>query len=42
MGLLADTKMYMQKPESRTLLNAGLTGLGLLPFVPYGVGRTKK
>jgi hypothetical protein len=33
-GLVADADMYMNDPESRTLLNAGLTAAGLIPFVP--------
>lgn len=32
-GLAADAKMYMQRPEERTLGNAGLTLAGILPFV---------
>ena len=33
-GLYADLDTMARKPEERTWLNAGLTGLGLLPFVP--------
>jgi hypothetical protein len=33
-GLLADARRYVQEPESRTLGNFALTGLGMLPFVP--------
>jgi hypothetical protein len=33
-GLVADADMYMNDPESRTLLNAGLTAAGLIPYVP--------
>jgi len=34
MGLLADADMYANDPESRNLLNYGLSTLGVLPFVP--------
>jgi hypothetical protein len=33
-GLLGDIAMYQQDPSTRTPLNFGLTGLGLLPFFP--------
>lgn len=33
-GLAADAKMYMQRPEERTLGNLGLSMAGLLPLVP--------
>lgn len=33
-GLMADADMYINDPESRTLLNAGLSAAGLIPFVP--------
>jgi len=33
-GLLSDARMYQTQPESRGLLNYGLTALGMLPFVP--------
>ena len=33
-GLLADINMFVDDPESRTLLNGLLSGLGVLPFVP--------
>ena len=33
-GLLADANMYYNEPEERTLVNAGLSSLGILPFVP--------
>lgn len=33
-GLLADAQMFAQEPEARTPLNAGLSAMGLLPFVP--------
>ncbi|MEL0099989.1 MAG: GNAT family N-acetyltransferase, partial [Opitutae bacterium] len=33
-GLLADARMYQTNPESRGLLNYGLTALGILPLVP--------
>lgn len=41
MGLAADLNRYRTEPESRTLPNFGLTGLGLLPFVP-GMTSMKK
>lgn len=34
MGLAADLHRYETDPESRNWLNYGLTGLGLLPFMP--------
>ena len=34
MGAVSDMHRYAQFPEERTLLNYGLTGLGLLPFIP--------
>lgn len=34
MGLAADLNRYRTEPESRTALNFGLTGLGLLPLMP--------
>jgi len=33
-GLLSDARMYQTQPESRGLLNYGMTLLGVLPFVP--------
>lgn len=33
-GLLADAEMFITEPETRTPLNAGLSLLGLAPFVP--------
>mgnify|MGYP003689646015 CR=1 FL=1 len=33
-GLLSDARMYQTQPESRGLLNYGLTALGVLPFIP--------
>ncbi|NOY72199.1 MAG: hypothetical protein GXP14_07450 [Gammaproteobacteria bacterium] len=33
-GLVADADMFINDPESRTLLNAGLSAAGLIPFVP--------
>jgi len=33
-GLAADALMYKNKPESRNMLNFGLTGVGMLPFIP--------
>jgi len=43
-GLLADLEMYSEDPESRSLGNYALTGMGLLPFVPSvsGVIKTRK
>lgn len=37
-GLAADALMYKNKPESRNMLNFGLTGLGALPLVPAMAG----
>lgn len=37
-GLAADALMYKNKPESRNMLNFGLTGLGVLPLVPAMAG----
>lgn len=34
MGLAADLNRYRTEPESRNMLNFGLTGLGLLPLIP--------
>lgn len=33
-GLLGDVQMYRDDPESRGLLNYGMSAAGLLPFVP--------
>jgi len=33
-GLLADGKMYVTEPQSRTLANAGLTAAGIIPGIP--------
>lgn len=33
-GLIADALMFKNEPKSRTLGNAALSGLGVLPFVP--------
>jgi len=33
-GLLSDARMYQTQPESRGLLNYGLTALGVLPLIP--------
>jgi len=33
-GLVADADMFINDPESRTLLNVGLSAAGLIPFVP--------
>lgn len=41
-GLGADASRFYNEPESRTPLNFGLAALGLLPFVPSGVGAVKK
>ena len=41
MGLLADADMYANEPESRNLLNYGLSALGVLPFVPSLAKRGK-
>lgn len=41
MGLLADADMYANDPESRNLLNYGLSALGVLPFVPNASGVVK-
>ena len=40
-GLALDADMYANNPESRTLGNFAMSGLGLLPFVPGAVGMTK-
>lgn len=40
-GLLADADMYANEPESRNLLNYGLSALGVLPFVPNASGVVK-
>ncbi len=37
LGLLGDMQQYVEQPESRGLLNYGLSALGLLPFIPAGV-----
>lgn len=42
MGLAADLNRYKDDPSSRTWGNFGLTGLGLLPFVPSMTGIAKK
>lgn len=34
LGILGDAQMYIENPEERTALNYGLSGAGLLPFVP--------
>src|SRR5687767_3158774 len=34
LGLAADLNRYKNEPESRNWFNFGLTGLGLLPFMP--------
>jgi hypothetical protein len=41
-GLLADARRFVQEPQSRTALNFGLAGLGLLPVVPGGLGGAVK
>jgi predicted GNAT family acetyltransferase len=41
MGLAADLNRYKDDPSSRTWGNFGLTGLGLLPFVPGMTGIAK-
>jgi hypothetical protein len=33
-GLIADLKMYREHPDERTWKNAGMTALGILPFIP--------
>ena len=40
-GLLADADMYYNEPEQRTLLNLGLSSLGVLPLVPPVVSMRK-
>ena len=40
-GILGDLEMYRQNPEERTMANFGLSGLGLLPFVPSAMGSIK-
>lgn len=42
LGLAADASRFYNEPESRTPLNFGLAALGMLPFVPSGVGAVKK
>ena len=37
-GLAADAAMYANYPEERTMLNAGMSLAGLLPFVPGAAG----
>lgn len=37
-GLLGDVTGMVKRPEDRTWANAGLAALGLLPFVPAGMG----
>jgi hypothetical protein len=37
-GLLGDAAMYAAKPEERTLGNAAMTMLGMLPFFPSALG----
>ena len=37
-GLAADAAMYAAYPEERTMLNAGMSLAGLLPFVPGAAG----
>lgn len=41
-GLAADGYRYATDPESRTLGNVALTGLGALPFVPSFAGMARK
>lgn len=41
LGLIGDAQMYYEQPKERTMLNYGLSGLGLLPLVP-SVGGTMK
>ncbi len=36
-GLVSDLDTYINEPESRTWTNFGLTGIGVLPFVPGGM-----
>jgi hypothetical protein len=38
-GLLGDAAMYAAKPEERTMGNAALTALGVLPFFPSLAGK---
>jgi hypothetical protein len=38
-GLLGDAAMYAAKPEERTMGNAALTALGVLPFFPALAGK---
>lgn len=40
-GLLADARMFIQEPESRTPTNAALSAVGALPFVPAVSSLTK-
>ena len=42
LGLAADASRFYNEPESRTPLNFGLAALGMLPFIPSGVGAVKK
>ena len=41
-GFAGDVQSMYQNPEERTMGNAGLAGLGLLPFVPAGMGTVKR
>lgn len=41
-GLLGDIQMMVENPDERTWGNAALSALGLLPFVPAGLGTTMK
>lgn len=41
-GLGGDIQMYLNDPSSRTLGNAGMTALGILPFVPSVASSIKR
>jgi len=41
-GVAGDIQMYRKNPETKTLGNYALTGLGALPFVPSAAGYTYK
>lgn len=40
-GFVGDVGSMYKNPEERTLGNAGLASLGLLPFIPAGIGAIK-
>ena len=41
-GLAGDVQMYNEDPEMRSAGNYAMSGIGLLPFVPSVIGKTKQ